>query len=544
VKLRLSRCLFCYLLSLSAVGLGLPQAKGGEPGSAIQDTDAFRRLEDGLEVLRQQLRIPGLAAGVMKGQQLVWAKGFGYADLEKRIEAAVDTPWHIASVTKTFAAVIVLQLAEEGKLSLDDPLEKFGIIMPSRGVVRVRHILTHTSETKPGTFFRYSGRLWEHLAKVIQEASGKSFKENLIERIIQPLELHDTAPNKESETEPSSFADVRDRAAVPYGIDGSFEPRRSEYGLGFYAAGGLFSSVGDMARYVAALDGGRLLKPKTLEMMFTPHRSPRGRALPHGLGWFCQDVHDTRIVWHFGWHPDHASALLVKVPERELTFMLFANSDKLSQPFNLLRGNVLNSPAALLFLKQVAFPGEEIPEIAGREAVANDIVLKAGGWKPVPGTFQRGILLFCFLSFVAAPFVWTAAAIRRKRRASREGTEPGKRRWGPRLVKIYALLVILPGILFYAALLRAPFLMYWPDLPGWIDGISLEENVFLAFPTVVALLGSGLVALAIPVWAKKYWSLLERVSFSGLAAATAVFILLLDHWHLIGLSYYWSYLLG
>jgi CubicO group peptidase (beta-lactamase class C family) len=543
VKLRLSRCLFCYLLSLSAVGLGLPQAKGGEPGSAIQDPDAFRRLEDGLEVLRQQLRIPGLTAGVMKGQSLVWAEGFGYADLENKVEAAVDTPWHIASVTKTFAAVIVLQLAEEGKLSLDDPLEKFGIIMPSKGVVRVRHILNHASEAEPGTFFRYSGRLWERLARVIEKASGKSFKENLVERIIQPLELHDTAPNRESATEEYPFTDVRDRAAVPYGIDGSFEPRRSEYGLGFYAAGGLFSSVGDMARYVAALDGGRLLKPKTLEMMFTPHRSPGGRVLPHGLGWFVQEFRGLRLVWHFGWHPDHASALLVKVPERDLTFMAFANSDKLSQPFNLLRGNVLNSPAALLFLKQIVFPGEEIPEIAGREAVANDIVLKAGGWKPVPGAFQKAILLFCLLSFVSPPLVWTAAAIRRKRRAGREGTEPGKKRWGPALVKVYALLIILLCILFYAALLRAPFLMYWPDLPGWIDGISLEENIFLAFPTLITILAIGLLALTVFVWVKKFWAPLERLALSWLTAATAVFLLLLGHWHLIGFSYYWHYLL-
>ena len=543
MKLRLSRCLFCYLLSLSAVGLGLPQAKGGEPESAIQDPDAFRRLEDGLEVLREQLRIPGLAAGVMKGQQLVWAKGFGYADLEKRIEAAVDTPWHIASVTKTFAAVIVLQLAEEGKLSLDDPLEKFGIILPSRAVVRVRHILTHTSETKPGTFFRYSGRLWEHLAKVIQEASGKSFKENLIERIIQPLELHDTAPNRESATEEYPFTDVRDRAAVPYGIDGSFEPRRSEYGLGFYAAGGLFSSVGDMARYAAALDGGRLLKPKTLEMMFTPHRSPRGRALPHGLGWFCQDIHDTRIVWHFGWHPDHASALLVKVPERELTFMLFANSDKLSQPFNLLRGNVLNSPAALLFLKQVVFPGEEIPEIAGREAVANDIVLKAGGWKPAVGPFLKGILAACFLTFLSAPVLLIGGWIWRRRRVLSPAAATYRADWTSLTIRLWAFLDALSCVFFYAALLRAPFLTYWPELPGWIDGITPIENLFLALPTLIALLGIGLAVLTVLLWLKKYWSFIERLSISWLAVATVVFILLLGHWHLVSVSYYWNYLI-
>ena len=109
-----------------------------------------RGIEAGLEKLSRQLRIPGMAAGVVKDGELVWAKGFGYADVENGIKADAGTPWHIASVTKTFAAAIVLQLVEEGRLGLDDPLEKFGVRMESPGVVRVRHILTHTSEAEPG----------------------------------------------------------------------------------------------------------------------------------------------------------------------------------------------------------------------------------------------------------------------------------------------------------------------------------------------------------------------------------------------------------
>src|SRR4030042_3714546 len=105
-----------------------------------------------------------MAAGVVKDRQVVWAKGLGHAHLENRIGAAPDTPWHIASVAKTFAAIVLLQLVEEGKLGLDDPLEKFGIHMKSPGIVRAGQILTHTSERRPGTFFRSSGRLWAHLA--------------------------------------------------------------------------------------------------------------------------------------------------------------------------------------------------------------------------------------------------------------------------------------------------------------------------------------------------------------------------------------------
>ena len=520
-------------------------AGGRNPALEVTQPEApiIKDFEAKLEHMRQQLRIPGMAAGVVKDRQVVWAKGFGHADLENRIGAAPDTPWHIASVAKTFAAIILLQLVEEGKLGLDDPLEKFGIHMKSPGIVRVRHILTHTSERRPGTFFRYSGRLWEHLAQVIQKASGKSYKENLIERIIRPLELTDTAPNRESGSEAYPFDDIRRRVAVPYRMDERFNPIRLEYGLGFYAAGGLFSSVRDMAKYDAAIDDDLLLKPEAKKTMWTPFSSAGGKVFPHGLGWFTQIVHKTLLVWHFGWHPDHASALIVKVPERNTTFMVFANTDKLSQPFNLLRGNVLNSPAALLFLKMVVFRGEDLAEISDQEAVTNDIILKASGRKPVASPVQRGILICCLLSFMSAPILWTTGWTQRKRRAKKLPYGPYKASWGSGIIRIYALLSMMLCVLSCAVLLRAPFLVYWPELPGWIDGISLAENLFLVLPTLLALLGIGLALLTILVWIRKYWSFLGRLYFAWLAIAMISYLLLLDHWHLIGFSYYWNYLI-
>jgi len=533
--------LVLFFFYLSVLAAAFPQTERAEPVKFRRDGQVFAEFEEKLENLRQQLKIPGMAAGVLKDQELVWAKGFGHADLENIIEASISTPWHIASVTKTFAAIILFQLVEEGKLSLDDPLEKFGIPMKSRGVVRVKNILTHTSERKPGTFFRYSGRLWEHLAQVIKVASGKSFKELLVERIIKRLELADTAPNRESETETYSFDGIRRRAAVFYGIDESFHLKRQELVLGFYAAGGLFSSVRDMGVYDAAIDSDLLLKPETKAMMFTPYSSAGGKIFPHGLGWFCQDFHGTRLVWHFGWHPDNASALIVKVPESNLTFMIFANTDRLSQPFNLLHGDVLNSPAALLFLKTFVFRGEDQAEIVAREEVTNDIILKTSGRKPVANPVEKGILIIYLLSFLSAPILWTAIWILRKRRAKKKTSASYKAGWGSGISRIYALLSMVLGVLFFAALLRAPFFMYWPELPGWIDGISLTENLFLALPTLLALSSFGLVALAIFVWIRKYWSFFERLHYAWLALATMGYLLLLDHWHLIGFSYYWDY---
>ena len=511
------------------------------PAAALGTEPILEGFEAGLEKLRRQLRIPGMAAGVVKDGELVWAKGFGYADVENGIKADAGTPWHIASVTKTFAAAIILQLVEEGRLGLDDPVEKYGIRMKSPGVVRVRHVLTHTSEAEPGTFFRYSGRLWEHLAQVIERASGKTFKELLVERVIGRLDLSDTAPNKETAAEAYPFEAVRSRASAFYAVEGDSPPKRQDLVLGFFAAGGLFSSVRDMARYDAAIDDGRLLKAETREMMFTPHRSPQGRTLPHGLGWFCQDLRGTRLVWHFGWHPDHASALIVKAPDKGLSFMVFANSDKLSQPFNLLHGDVLNSPAALLFLKTFVFPGGDLPEIAAKEAEVEEIILKAGGWEPVFGPFQKGFLYLCLAAFLSAPVVWAAGRIIGKRRARKAGYALRRPALGLRLGRAYTLIFMMLCVLFTAALWRAPFLAYWPEVPGWIDGISTFENIVLALPTLAAVLSPGLLALVVFTWTRKRGSLAGRLYYTLLGTLGIGFVLLLVQFHLVGLSYYWAY---
>ena len=85
------------------------------------DFEAFAELEVELEDLRQKLKIPAFSAAIVQDQELVWAKGFGYADLENKVEATPDTPYHLASLTKPFAATIIMQLVEERVLNLDDP---------------------------------------------------------------------------------------------------------------------------------------------------------------------------------------------------------------------------------------------------------------------------------------------------------------------------------------------------------------------------------------------------------------------------------------
>jgi CubicO group peptidase (beta-lactamase class C family) len=323
------------------------------PGRAAQSDD-FRALETGLERLRVKWKVPGMAAGVAMGGHITWEKGFGYADLSQHQPATADTVFHLASLTKPFAAVVLLQLMEAGQLDLDAPVEPFGVRLKADGVIRVRHLLSHTSEGTPGEKFRYSGNRFAELDKVLNGAAKKSFASLLGERILAPLALTNTSPNPfapiacvAAHRDPALFLQ---RSARGYAFDGVTPV---DYPKHFVTAAGLVSTVGDVLCFSLALDRDGLLRPETKRLMFTPAKSASGRELAYGLGWFVQRQREVTVLWHYGW--DRAnSTLLVKVPERAATFVLLGNSEALSRKFDLGRDNdVTRSPFAREFLRTV-----------------------------------------------------------------------------------------------------------------------------------------------------------------------------------------------
>src|SRR5687767_10107582 len=194
-----ARGLLTVILTTVIVGQALFNQPAGARTIArtIQrsDTERIARLETLLENIRQELKIPAYSAAIVKDQKVLWAKGFGYADVENKIPATERTPYHLASLTKTFASTILMQLVQEGKIKLDDPVSKYGINLPSDGVITVRHLFSHTSEGNPGEQYRYNGNRFAELDKVIQSATGKSFGELLIANILDPLNMNETAPN-------------------------------------------------------------------------------------------------------------------------------------------------------------------------------------------------------------------------------------------------------------------------------------------------------------------------------------------------------------
>ncbi len=189
--------LVSLILTLAVIGQVsfVPTIRAFRPERQASEAARIARLETLLESLRQDLKIPAYSAAIVKDQKVIWAKGFGYADVENKIPATEHTAYHLASLTKTFASTILMRLVQDGKIKLDDPASKYGITLDSEGVIRVRHLLSHTSEGNPGEQYRYNGNRFAELDKVVERATGKSFAEVLIANILDPLGMNDTAPN-------------------------------------------------------------------------------------------------------------------------------------------------------------------------------------------------------------------------------------------------------------------------------------------------------------------------------------------------------------
>ena len=307
----------------------------------------LKSFEKRVDVLRSRLKIPALSVVVLENQKVLWIRGFGFADLENRIPATPDTVYSIASLTKTFGATLIMQLVEQGKLDLDEPASHYSNDFKDDSV-RIKHLLSHTSAGVPGERFKYDGNNYDYLTAVIEKKSGKPFLNVVVETFFDPLRMSSSVPYHnvvvDSEKWVGSLGKERlerykaslERLAQPYAYYGageiihdSYPPRDS-----FSAAAGILSTVRDLAKYDIAIDRHLFLKKETQQRAWTPFVSPfvsnAGERLPYGLGWFVTDHHGQKLVWHYGHWGTGFSSMYLKVPERNVSIILLANSEALA----------------------------------------------------------------------------------------------------------------------------------------------------------------------------------------------------------------------
>jgi CubicO group peptidase (beta-lactamase class C family) len=297
----------------------------------INRIQAFQQKVDSL---RQKLKIPGLSVAILKGQQVMFANGFGYANIKKKTPATKNTPYHMASLTKPFAAVVLMKLVDEGKLDLEDEMadilkdtpfpfsgstvhgydnvcEKIREIgkdtsLPFAELIQdyrfdnekitVRHHLTHTSQGVPGEAYRYNGFLYGMLSLIAEEVSGKSFSELLVDNIIRPVKMTRTVPNISDRHRDAVLADLTKYYKITNAgkfvisqwpskeVIMAFKEKGLKISERLNAGSGMISTALDLAKFDVAMDRDLIISKESKEAMFTPTISNSGQPLPYGIG--------------------------------------------------------------------------------------------------------------------------------------------------------------------------------------------------------------------------------------------------------------------
>lgn len=354
---------------------------------ASANANRLRSFERDANEIRNTLRIPGMSAAILENQKVLWMRGFGYADLENKVPATPETLYSIASVTKTFGSTLLMQLVEKGQVALDEPVTNYP---PSRFApaitdprVQIRHILSHTSEGTPGQEFKYNGALYDIITGVVEKKYSAPFAQVLTRQILDPLQMTNSVPGHNVIDNPElarHYAPALAHFAKPYAFYGNGEIVAATYpGRDISASAGLLTTVRDFAKFDVAIDRHVLLQPKTQELAWTPFVSNAGKTLPYGLGWFVEDYRGERMVWHSGNWGSGFSAIYFKLPARNLSMILLANSEALSDPF-WVPGQT--NPFVCSFLRHFVFNGDDPCKEAADSAMNNWLKGRAARAEP------------------------------------------------------------------------------------------------------------------------------------------------------------------
>ena len=328
------------------------------PGGSLPVLDSY------LDALRLQAGIPGMSAAVVHEGEVIWEKGYGFQNTATRERATPDTPYVVGDLSATLAATLLLQCVEIRRIGLDDPLPRFGVSGPDPDAT-LRSLLTHAAPTGSRDSFLYSPDRYAHLTALMEWCAPQPYRKSVSHRILNRLGMRDSVPGTDladpaltlpeglyQDDEIGRYRTQLQRLAVPYKVTGRTRADRTEVPLAtMTASGGLVSTVRDLAKFNKALDELVLLQPETIAASWNPAVDRNGQPTPMGLGWFVQFYRGERVVWHFGQVPNAYSSLILKLPAKNITFILLANSEGLSGPFQLQTGDVTRSVFATLFLK-------------------------------------------------------------------------------------------------------------------------------------------------------------------------------------------------
>ena len=363
------------ILSGTPVALGADIAGGpdrADVGSRGRELDTY------LTAARDVRHFQGVVLVARDGRPVL-EKGYGDASVELGVPNTPETKFLIGSITKQFTAALILQLQEQGKLDVQDPITKYLTDYPPEPGARItiRHLLTHTSglpsytddaelmarrtvdaspaevlatfrdlplQFEPGTEFRYSNSGYFLLGLIIEAVTGQPYEQLLTERILQPLGMSESGYGHNE-------AILKHRArGHAFTADEWANTPQVAMSLPF-AAGSMYSTARDLLRWDQALYGARVLADASKAQMFTPGLGN------YGYGWMITEINGHRVIAHDG-GIDGFTSHLARYVDDKVTVIVLCNNESLQastigfacasiifgQPYDL---PVKKSPAAL-----------------------------------------------------------------------------------------------------------------------------------------------------------------------------------------------------
>ena len=323
--------------------------------------------------------LPALSIALVDDQQIVWAKGFGFADPKGKVPATAETVYRVGSVSKLFTDIAVMQLVEQGKLNLDTPVNRylpdFRPLNPFAKRITLRQLMSHRSglvrEPPVGNYFettepslartiaslnrtalvyapeartKYSNAAIATVGYVLERTQREPFGKYLKRAVLDPLGL------ERSSFEPTPAIRKDLAKAYMWTLDGRIF-KAPTFELGISPAGSMYTTVTDMGRFMSALfAGGRgakgqLLRAATIEEMWTPQFAPRGQKTGYGIGFVVREFRGRRTVGHGGAIYGFATTLKA-MPDDKLGVVVVTTKDSANAVTNRLADYALTAMLA------------------------------------------------------------------------------------------------------------------------------------------------------------------------------------------------------
>ena len=338
--------------------------------------------------------------------QVLFKKGYGMANMEWNVANTPDTKFRLGSITKQFTAMLIMQLVEQGKLKLAEPISTYLPDYPKAtgGRITVHQLLTHTAglpnytnfpkffetvsrepftpteflkkfqdmplEFEPGSKFSYSNSGYFLLGVLIEKVTGKPYAQVLQEQILTPAQLRDTGYDL--------FAPIMPKRATGYEKDKGKIINASYLDMSIpYAAGSLYSTVEDLYKWDRALYGEKLLSSAGKAIMFTPVKE--GYAYGWGVGnTKVGERKDSVFIISHGGGINGFNTDIARVPQDKQLVVLLNNTGR--APLNDMRRNILR----ILYDQPVQAPKTPIADLLRASVIADPVATvrqKFAGWK-------------------------------------------------------------------------------------------------------------------------------------------------------------------